>query len=185
MNTLRTTLTVASLTAAAVGLAACGSSSTPPAASPAASSTTSASASAAPSTTAPSTAAPSTTAPSTSAPVAAASSLDAANQSSNGKSVVVASVNLNAAGKGGWITLHADAGGKPGPAKYYVAIPSGASTNVSIPTPGGIPTGSYWPMLHVDDHTLGTYEFPKVAGADLPVMANGMVVMKEITVTVK
>ena len=175
MNTLRTTLTVASLTAAAVRLAACGSSSTPPAASPAASSTTSASASAA----------PSTTAPSTSAPVAAASSLDGANQSSNGKSVVVASVNLNAAGKGGWITLHADAGGKPGPAKYYVAIPSGASTNVSIPTPGGIPTGSYWPMLHVDDHTLGTYEFPKVAGADLPVMANGMVVMKEITVTVK
>ncbi len=179
MNTLRVTVTVASLAAAAIVLAACGSSSsTPPAAGPASSSTTSASA-------VPSTSASSTSASSTSAPVAAASTLDAADQSSDGKSVVVASVNLNAAGKGGWIALHADVGGKPGPVKYWVAVPSGSSTNVSIPTPGGIPTGAYWPMLHVDDHTIGTYEFPKVAGADLPVMSNGMVVMKKITVTVK
>ncbi len=97
----------------------------------------------------------------------------------------MASVNLNAAGKRGWIALHADVGGKPGPVKYWVAVPSGASTKVSIPTPGGIPSGTYWPMLHVDDHVIGTYEFPKVAGADLPAMSNGMVVMKKITVTVK
>ncbi len=40
-------------------------------------------------------------------------------------------------------------------------------------------------MLHVDDHAIGTYEFPKIAGADLPAMYNGKVVMKKITVTVK
>jgi len=90
-----------------------------------------------------------------------------------------------AGGKGGWVALHADLNGKPGPVKYEVAVPAGASTNVTIPTPGGIPTGGYWPMLHVDDHTVGTYEFPQVPGADLPAMANGMVVMKKITVTVQ
>jgi hypothetical protein len=60
----------------------------------------------------------------------------------------------------------------------------GISSNVTLPTPGGIPTGAYWPMLHVDDHVIGTYEFPPVAGADLPVKANGAIVMKKITITV-
>ncbi len=180
MSTFRSTLTVASLAAAVVGLSACGSSSTPPAAAPASakssSSATSSSASKSPSTSA---------TPSTSAPAAASGTLDAANQSSDGKSVVVASVSIDAAGKGGWIALHTDVGGKPGPVKYFVAVPAGASTKVVVPTPEGIPSGDYWPMLHVDDHTVGTYEFPKVADADLPAMSGGKVVMKKITVTVK
>lgn len=167
MSTLRTTLTVASLAAVAIGLSACSSSSTAPAASASSASSSS------------------SAAPSTSAPVAASGALDAADQSSDGKSVVVASVSLDAGGQGGWIALHADVGGKPGPVKYWVAVPSGSSTKVSIPTPEGITTGAYWPMLHVDDHAVGTYEFPKVAGADLPIMSSGMVVMKKITVTVK
>ena len=107
------------------------------------------------------------------------------DQTSNGKSVMVASVDLQAGGKGGWVALHADLNGKPGPVKYEVAVPAGASTNVVIPTPGGIPTGGYWPMLHVDDHGIGTYEFPQVPGADLPALANGMVVMKKIMITVQ
>ena len=45
-------------------------------------------------------------------------------------------------------------------------------------------TGAYWPMLHVDDHTIGTYEFPKTAGADLPVKSGSDIVMKKITLTV-
>ena len=182
MTTLRATLTVASLAAAVVGLSACGSSSssTPPAAAPASAASSSAATSSSTSKSATTSATPST-----SAPAAASGTLDAANQSSDGKSVVVASVNLDAAGKGGWIALHTDVGGKPGPVKYFVAVPAGASTKVVIPTPEGIPSGDYWPMLHVDDQTIGTYEFPKVAGADLPAMAGGKVVMKKITVTVK
>ena len=176
MSTLRSTLAVASLVAAVVGLSACGSSSTPPAAAPAASASTSSS---------PSTSSSTSATPSTSAPAAASGSLDAANQSSDGKSVVVDSVKIDAAGKGGWIDLHTDVGGKPGPVKYFVAVPAGASTMVAVPTPEGIPSGDYWPMLHVDDHAVGTYEFPKVAGADLPAMSGGKVVMKKITVTVK
>ena len=177
MRTLRATITLASLAAAATALSACGSSgsSAPPAAAPSSSAAaTSAATSSATSGSA-----------SSSAPAAVSGTMDAANQSGDGKSVTVASVSLDAGGKGGWIALHTDVSGKPGPVKYFVAVPAGASSKVVIPTPEGIPTGDYWPMLHVDDHAVGTYEFPKVAGADLPAMSNGMVVMKKITVTVK
>jgi len=180
MRTFRSILTAAALTAATPGLSACGSST--PAAAPAA----------------PATSAPATSAPTTSTPAAASSgaasaaaapaatgTLTAVDQNSDGKSVAVASVDLKGGGKGGWIALHSDLNGKPGPVKYFVAVPDGASSNVTIPTPDGIPTGAYWPMLHIDDKVIGTYEFPQVAGADLPAMANGMIVMKKITVTVK
>ncbi len=179
MRTLRATITIASLAAAATALSACGSSgsSAPPAAAPSSSS--------APSSSAAATSAATSGSASSSAPAAASGTMDAANQSGDGKSVTVASVSLDAGGKGGWIALHTDVSGKPGPVKYFVAVPAGASSKVVIPTPEGIPTGDYWPMLHVDDHAVGTYEFPKVAGADLPAMSNGMVVMKKITVTVK
>lgn len=172
MNAFRTTAITAALAAAAVGLSACGSS-TP---------------AAAPTTTTPTSSAASSASGSASASGAAAApmgTLTAVDQSSDGKSVVVASVDLQAGTQGGWIALHTDVGGKPGPVKYQVAVPAGMSANVMIPTPGGIPTGAYWPMLHIDDHVIGTYEFPQVSGADLPVTAGGMPVMKKITVTVK
>jgi len=177
MRTLRATITLASLAAAATALSACGSSgsSAPPAAAPSSSAAA----------TSPATSSATSGSASSSAPAAASGTMDAANQSGDGKSVTVASVSLDAGGKGGWVALHTDVSGKPGPVKYFVAVPAGASSKVVIPTPEGIPTGDYWPMLHVDDHAVGTYEFPKVAGADLPAMSNGMVVMKKITVTVK
>jgi len=184
MSTRRVTLTVASLAAAAAALSACGSSgsSAPPAAAPTSSAAKTSSPAKTPTSAATSIASASG---SSSAAAAASGTLDAANQTSDGKSVTVASVSLKAGGKGGWIALHTDVNGKPGPVKYFVAVPAGASNKVVIPTPEGIPSGDYWPMLHVDDHMVGTYEFPKVAGADLPAMSNGMVVMKKITVTVK
>ncbi len=179
MKSFRTIVIATALTGAVAGISACGTSSTPAAApttSAAAPSTSSGSGSGS---------APTSAAASSAAVPAATGTLSAMDQTSNGKSVMVASVDLQAGGKGGWVALHADLNGKPGPVKYEVAVPAGASTNVTIPTPGGIPTGAYWPMLHVDDHVIGTYEFPQTPGADLPAMANGMVVMKKITVTVQ
>jgi len=164
MRHLRTALPTAAIALAAAALSACGSGSGAPASS---AGTTAAAAAA------------------TSAPASATGSLDAADQTSDGTSVVVTSVDVEAGGQGGWIALHQDQGGKPGPVTYFVAVPAGASSNVRIPTPGGIATGAYWPMLHVDDHAVGTYEFPKVAGADLPAKAGSAVVMKKITVTVQ
>jgi hypothetical protein len=158
MTALTRSLAATALGACVLGLTACGAST---AAAPAAAAPTSA------------TATP-----------AATGTLDAVDQSGDGKSVKVAAVDIEAGGKGGWIALHKDLDGKPGPVAYFVAVPAGTSTNVAIPTPGGITTGAYWPMLHVDDHIIGTYEFPKTAGADLPAKADGMIVMKKITVTV-
>jgi len=191
VKAFRTIVIATALTGAVAGISACGTSSTPaaapttPAAAPSTSSGSGSGYGSAPTSAAPSSAAPSSAAPSSAAVPAATGTLSAADQVSNGKSVMVASVDLQASGKGGWVALHADLNGKPGPVKYEVAVPAGASTNVTIPTPGGIPTGAYWPMLHVDDHTIGTYEFPQTPGADLPAMANGMVVMKKIMVTVQ
>jgi hypothetical protein len=179
VNTVRTAVTAVALAAGVVGVSACGSST--PAAAP--SSSTAAASTSAASGYGPSSS--SAASSSAAAPAAATGTLTAADQSSDGKSVVVASVDLQAGTQGGWIALHMDVGGKPGPVKYEVAIPAGASTNVTIPTPEGIATGAYWPMLHVDDHVIGTYEFPKVPEADLPAMAGGKVVMQKITVTVK
>jgi hypothetical protein len=176
VNTVRRSVVAVALAAGVVGVSACGSST--PAAAP---STTPAASSSAASANGSSSAAASS---SVAAPAAATGTLTAADQSSDGKSVVVAAVDLKAGSQGGWIALHMDVGGKPGPVKYEVAIPAGASMNVTIPTPGGITTGAYWPMLHVDDHTIGTYEFPQVPGADLPAMAGGKPVMQQITVTV-
>lgn len=167
MRPVRTTLSAVAIAAAVAGLSACGASTGSTAATPSAA------------------AAPTTAAAASSAAATATGTLDAADQTSDGKSVKVASVDLQAGGNGGWIALHQDLNGKPGPVKYFVAVPAGASTNVSIPTPGGIATGAYWPMLHVDDSVIGTYEFPQTAGADLPAKADAMIVMKKITVTVQ
>ena len=39
-------------------------------------------------------------------------------------------------------------------------------------------------MRHVDDHTVGTYEFPDVPDTDFPVKDGDEVVMKKINLTV-
>ncbi len=165
MKTLPKTLSAAALAVGLAALTACGAATTSPAAAPSAAVTAAA--------------------PSSAASAGPTGKLDAADQTSDGKSVTVSSVSIDAGGKGGWIALHEDKDGKPGPVKYFVMVPAGASSNVVVPTPEGITTGAYWPMLHVDDSVIGTYEFPKTEGADLPIKAGGMIVMKKITVTVQ
>jgi hypothetical protein len=113
---------------------------------------------------------------------AATGSLDAADQTTDGLSVTVASVQLDAGGAGGWIALHKDSAGAPGPVTYVVGVPPGPSEDVTIRAPEGLETGAYWPMLHLDAGVPGTYEFP---GADLPVTTDGQVVMEKIQLTVR
>ncbi len=114
---------------------------------------------------------------------AASGTLTAADQSGDGTTLTVASVDLQGV-DGGWIAVHSDLGGKPGPVVGTVKVPKGSSADVKVTLDSKVATGSYWPMLHVDDHTVGTYEFPKVAGADLPVKSGADIVMKKITLTV-
>ena len=105
-------------------------------------------------------------------------SVDAADQPIVNSSITVAMVS---AGQDGWIVAHLDEGGKPGKVLGQTAVKAGANANVKIELSEAVAVGGkLWPMLHVDAGTAGTYEFP---GADVPVMANGAIVMKQISVT--
>ena len=79
----------------------------------------------------------------------------------------------------GWIVIHADAEGEPGPVIGYAAIPDGISANVKVTVDPTQVTPVLHPMLHVDAGVEGTYEFP---GEDAPAMVNDAIVMVMINV---
>ena len=134
-------------------------------------------------TSAPAGPAASTAATTAGGPAAATGSIEATDQKGDGKTLMVSAVDLEGV-DGGWIAIHKDLDGKPGPIAGLVHVDKGQHTAIAVPFSATATTGAYWPMLHVDDHAIGNYEFPKVAGADLPVKSGSDIVMKKITVTV-
>jgi uncharacterized protein YraI len=84
----------------------------------------------------------------------------------------------------GWIVIHADNNGAPGPVLGYTAVTDGINNDVAVTLDkGGTITPVVWPMLHVDDGVAGTYEFGTVQGADAPVMdSTGKVVTFPINI---
>jgi LPXTG-motif cell wall-anchored protein len=105
-------------------------------------------------------------------------SVEASDQPIVDGSITVAKVT---AGQDGWIAVHLDEGGKPGKVIGNTAVKKGDNANVKIKLSENVPVGGkLWPMLHIDAGTIGTYEFP---GPDAPVIVNGDIVMKQITVT--
>jgi len=159
------------------GLAACGGSDT-------ASSTLSTTASSSSSASSPAASSPTASSSSaTGSGATATGSLTAADQAGDGTTLTVASVDLNGI-DGGWVAVHSDLGGKPGPVVGVVQVKKGATNDVKVALDKKVATGAYWPMLHVDDSTIGTYEFPKTPGADLPVKSGSDIVMKKVTLTV-
>lgn len=92
--------------------------------------------------------------------------------------VVVAEVVSEGAG---WIVIHEDASGAPGPAIGHAAVSAGTNTDVSVTLDRPAVDETLHAMLHVDAGAAGTYEFP---GADAPVMTGGMTVMDPFVVTV-
>jgi hypothetical protein len=108
----------------------------------------------------------------------ATDSITAADQAISNGSVVIAEVNAT---QDGWIAVHIDQGGKPGPVIGHAAAPKGATKNLTVKLEQDVPVGGkLWPMLHIDAGKIGTYEFP---GPDAPVVVGGDVVMKQISVT--
>jgi len=102
------------------------------------------------------------------------------DQSGDGTTVTVASVTIT--GADGFVAVHSDADGSPGPVIGHAVIEEGTSTNVRVTF--GTPLtadATVWPMLHVDAGTLGTYEFP---GADGPVSDASGVVVRPLDYTV-
>jgi hypothetical protein len=105
----------------------------------------------------------------------------AADQESDGSTLMVDEVVLT--GANGFVAIHADAGGAPGPViGHSTLLQAGTSMDVEITLDNPLETSvNVFPMLHVDDGN-GTYEFP---GPDGPAQAAGEVVVVSISVTLE
>lgn len=79
----------------------------------------------------------------------------------------------------GWIIIHADEMGAPGPVIGHAAV-EGISENVTVEIDLENATETLHAMLHEDEGTIGEYEFP---GADLPVRVGGEIVNEPFNIT--
>ena len=70
----------------------------------------------------------------------------------------------------GWLVVHADNEGSPGPVIGSAAVESGTNLDVVVELDAEAVTPILFPMLHVDTGTEGEYEFGTVEGADGPAM---------------
>ncbi len=104
-------------------------------------------------------------------------SVSVADQPIKDDTVTVAKVVSNGPG---WIVIHADKNGAPGPVLGYAAVKDGENDNVVVKLAAEGRTETLYAMLHVDVGKVGTYEFP---GADVPVMMNGAAVTPAFKVT--
>ncbi len=73
----------------------------------------------------------------------------------------------------GWIVIHMEKGGGPGPVVGYAAVNDGTNTDVVVKIDSYTATPKLFAMLHTDAGTVGKYEFP---GADVPVMVDDKMV---------
>jgi hypothetical protein len=80
----------------------------------------------------------------------------------------------------GFMVIHQEKDGKPGPVAGYAAVPDGLSQNVEVTLDPAMVTPNLWPMLHVDTGAVGTYEFGTVEGADGPVSIDGNVLTSQL-----
>jgi predicted lipoprotein with Yx(FWY)xxD motif len=95
------------------------------------------------------------------AAVTNAVSVDDQSLSDDG-TVTVASVTSDV---DGWIVIHAQAEGRPGPIIGWAPVQAGENQDVMVEIDSAAATGTLYAMLHVDAGTAGTYEFP---GDDVP-----------------
>lgn len=73
----------------------------------------------------------------------------------------------------GWLVIHAQADGKPGPVLGYAAVSDSSNINVAVVIDESSATETLYAMLHTDAGIVGTYEFP---GEDGPVTVDDKVV---------
>lgn len=81
----------------------------------------------------------------------------------------------------GWIVIHADQNGGPGPVIGYTAVADGVNKDVVVKLDvSKVTTPTLYAMLHMDAGAVGTYEFP---GPDGPVEVEGKVITPAFRVT--
>jgi len=81
----------------------------------------------------------------------------------------------------GWIVIHAQADGKPGPILGYAQVSDGENLDIDVEIDVAGVTQTLYAMLHTDAGTVGTWEFP--GGADVPVKAGEAVITPPFQVT--
>jgi plastocyanin len=81
----------------------------------------------------------------------------------------------------GWLVIHAQADGKPGPILGYSPVASGANAAVMVAIDASSATETLYAMLHTDAGEIGTWEFPN--GPDAPVMVGEQVVTPAFVVS--
>jgi len=84
--------------------------------------------------------------------------------------------------KDGFIVIHSGDRSGPGPVLGFAPVKAGFNMDIAVTLSGDV-TPIVWPMLHVDDGTMGEYNFGKVEGEDGPVVdAMGHVAMAAVVV---
>ncbi|RME44302.1 MAG: hypothetical protein D6796_11960, partial [Caldilineae bacterium] len=81
----------------------------------------------------------------------------------------------------GWIVIHTQKDGKPGPIIGHAAVSDGENDNVVVQIDATAATATLYAMLHTDAGQVGTYEFP---GDDVPVKVGDKIVTPPFRVTV-
>ena len=74
----------------------------------------------------------------------------------------------------GWIVIHAQANGKPGPILGFAPVADGVNRDVVVKIDAANATETLYAMLHTDAGKAGTFEFPN--GPDTPVKVDGKIV---------
>ena len=108
--------------------------------------------------------------------------IEGADQTSNGKAVKVPEVYLK---DKGYIAIHSDANGAPGPVIGVSELLSGGEQkNIRIKLTKKLDSSAdVWPMVHLEDNGNTTYDFPN---GDAPAKApNGQVVVVKVHVTLR
>lgn len=112
------------------------------------------------------------------------SALTLSDQEGDGSSVTVDAVDLPAAG---FIAVHGDGGGSPGPViGVSDLLPAGTTTDVTVGLDEPLTaTGTVYPMVHIDTDSNGIYEFGSVDGVDGPgTTTDGSVAVGPVEITV-
>ena len=96
--------------------------------------------------------------------------LEVTDQKLQENKVVVSRVSMPIRG---WLVIHGDVGGQPGPILGKVPLTVGEFTDVSVVLIVPPKSEKLWAMIHVDKGKLGLYDF----GVDGPLEQGGSVVM--------
>lgn len=81
----------------------------------------------------------------------------------------------------GWLAIHNDNNGAPGPVIGVAPLLVGNNSNITVTLDEAGMTDNYFPMLHYDTGAAGQYEFGAVEGADGPTFVGGNVVVGPLT----